>query len=395
MIRTLKAFDLKGKNILLRVDFNVPLENEHVSNNFRIKAALPTIINCVDMGASVTIMSHLGRPNGFVDKKYSLMPVGEELAQLIEMPIKFSEDCISSDAIDTSLGLKPGEIHLLENLRFYKQEMKNDKEFSRNLSRHGHIYINDAFGTAHRSHASNVGVTSYFKHRGIGWLMHKELNFLKNLVNQPNKDLTLIVGGAKVDTKIKLIDNFLHKAKNIIIGGGMAFTFLKAMGKNIGGSLLEESMVPVALDLINKARMNNVNLILPCDVLCAKSFESKSVEGCFAIDSIPKDLMGLDIGDNTIELFSSVISSSSIMVWNGPMGVFEKPNFSKGTKKIGKVLSDIVSEQVKVVVGGGDTAAALELFGLDSNMTHISTGGGASLELLSGNSLPAIKSLEN
>ena len=394
MIRTLNAFDIKAKNILLRVDFNVPMNGEIVSNNFRIKSALPTIKSCIEGGASITIISHLGRPNGSVDKKYSLMPVGEELARLLEMPIKFSEDCISSDAIDTSIGLKPGEIHLLENVRFYNHEVDNDQEFARKLSRHGHIYINDAFGTAHRSHASNVGITSYFKHLGIGWLMHRELKFLQKLMDKPTRDLTLIVGGAKVGTKIKLIDNFIHKADNIIIGGGMAFTFMKAMGKNIGGSLLEESMVPVALDLINKARMKNVNLFLPCDVLCAKTIDSQSDEGYFAVDSIPRDLMGLDIGENTVELFHSALSSSKTIVWNGPMGVFEKPKFSQGTKKLGKILSEMVSKDVKVVVGGGDTAAALELFGLNSNMTHVSTGGGSSLELLSGNSLPAIKSLE-
>ena len=394
MIRTLKAFDIKGKNILLRVDFNVPMNGDSVSNNFRIKTALPTINSCIEGGASLTIMSHLGRPNGSPSKKFSLMPVGEELAKLLEMPIKFSGDCISSDAIDTSIGLKPGEVHLLENLRFYNKEIENDKEFSRSLSKHGHIYINDAFGTAHRSHASNVGVVSYFKHSGIGWLMHKELNFLQSLMDKPNRDLTLIVGGAKVGTKIKLIDNFLHKADNIIIGGGMAFTFMKAMGKNIGGSLLEESMMPVALDLINKARMKNVNLVLPVDVICAEKIDSEFIEGCYEIENIPRGVMGLDIGNETIKLFDSIISSSKTILWNGPMGVFEKKQFSNGTEKLGKILSKLTSEDVKVVVGGGDTAAALELFGLNRGMTHVSTGGGASLELLSGNSLPAIQSLE-
>ncbi len=394
MIRTLKSFDIKGKNILLRVDFNVPMNGTSVRNNFRIKTALPTINSCLEGGASITIMSHLGRPNGSHSKKFSLMPVGEELAKLLEMPIKFSEDCISSDSIDTSTGLKPGEIHLLENLRFYNEEVDNDKEFSRSLSRHGHIYINDAFGTAHRSHASNVGVASYFKHAGIGWLMKKELNFLQGLMNKPNKDLTLIVGGAKVGTKIKLIDNFLHKADNIIIGGGMAFTFMKAMGKNIGGSLLEESMIPVALDLINKARMKNVNLVLPIDVLCSKGIDSQSIEGSYTIENIPRDVMGLDIGIETLKIFESILSSSKTIMWNGPMGVFEKKQFSNGTEKLGIVLSKLALEDRKVVVGGGDTAAALELFGLNKHMTHVSTGGGASLELLSGNPLPAIQSLE-
>ena len=394
MIRTIKAFDIKGKNILLRVDFNVPMNEGSVSNNFRIKTALPTIKSCIEGGASITIMSHLGRPNGSPSKKFSLMPIGEELAKLLEMPIKFSEDCISSDSIDTSIGLKPGEIHLLENLRFYNEEIENDNEFSRILSRHGHIYINDAFGTAHRSHASNVGVASYFKHSGIGWLMHKELNYLQSLMDKPDRDLTLIVGGAKVATKIKLIDNFLHKADNIIIGGGMAFTFMKAMGKNIGGSLLEESMIPTALDLINKARMKNVNLVLPVDVICAEKIDSHSIKGCYEVENIPKGVMGLDIGNETLKLFKSILSSSKTILWNGPMGVFEKKQFSIGTEKLGKILLMLALEDAKVVVGGGDTAAALELFGLNKGMTHVSTGGGASLELLSGNSLPAIQSLE-
>ncbi|OUX30202.1 MAG: phosphoglycerate kinase [bacterium TMED264] len=394
MIKTLNAFDIKGKNILLRVDFNVPMDGTSVSNNFRIKTALPTINSCIEGGASLTIMSHLGRPNGSPSKNFSLIPVGEELAKLLEMPIKFSEDCISSDAIDTSTGLKPGEIHLLENLRFHSEEVENDKEFSKSLSRHGHIYINDAFGTAHRSHASNVGVTSFFKHFGIGSLMNKELNFLQRLMEKPSRDLTLIVGGAKVETKIKLIENFLHKADNIIIGGGMAFTFMKAMGKNIGGSLLEKSMIPVALNIINKARMKNINLILPIDVVCAKSIESQSIDGCYKIENIPKNVMGLDIGNETLKLFESVLSSSKTILWNGPMGVFERKQFSNGTEELGKVLSKIALEDAKVIVGGGDTVAALELFGLNRRMTHVSTGGGASLELLSGNSLPAIKSLE-
>ena len=394
MIRTLKSFDIRGKNILLRVDFNVPMQEDKITNTFRIKAALPTINNCLEGGASITIMSHLGRPNGSPSKKLSLMPVGEELAKLLEIPIKFSEDCISSDAIDTSLGLKPGEVHLLENLRFYSEEVANDKKFSRSLSRHGHIYINDAFGTSHRSHASNVGVTSFFKHAGIGWLMHKELNFLKGLMEKPKRDFTVIVGGAKVSTKIQLLDNFIHKANNIIIGGGMAFTFMKAMGKNIGGSLLEESMVPVALKLINKARMKNVNLVLPIDVVCSRTVDSQPIEGFFAIENIPKNAMGLDIGIETLKLFKSILSSSKTILWNGPMGVFENKSFSKGTEELGKILSKIILEGAKVIVGGGDTAAALELFGLHRNMTHVSTGGGATLELLSGNLLPAIKSLE-
>ena len=235
MIRTLKAFDIGGKNVLIRTDFNVPMKGDEVANNFRIRAALPTIMTCIDAGASVVLMSHMGRPKGKIDPSLSLMPVGEELAGLLEMPIKFSENCISTDSIDTSISLKQGEIHLLENLRFNSGEEANDMEFASQLARHGQIYINEAFGTAHRSHASNVGVIPYFKNSGIGWLMDKELNYLDRLMSKPKSPLTLVLGGAKIDTKLELIDQFLDKADNIIIGGGMAFTFLKSKGRRVGG----------------------------------------------------------------------------------------------------------------------------------------------------------------
>ena len=235
MIRSLKAFNLKGKHVLVRVDFNVPLKDEQVVDNFRIKAALPTINHVLEEGAALVLMSHLGRPNGLSQPVFSLMPAGEELAGLLEMPIKFSHDCISNDALDTSLGLKPGEIHLLENLRFYKQEKQNDSEFSRRLARHGSIYINDAFGTSHRSHASNVGVADHFKHRGMGFLIEKEIQFMDQIMRNPSRPLVLILGGAKIDSKLALIETFLEKADTILIGGGMSFNFLKARGKEVGG----------------------------------------------------------------------------------------------------------------------------------------------------------------
>ena len=243
MIKTLRAFDLRGKNVLLRADFNVPMHKDQVANNFRIKAVLPTILTCIEAGAGVVIMSHMGRPQGKRDSKLSLIAVGEELASLLEMPIKFSDNCVSTDSIDTSISLKQGEVHLLENLRFHPGEQDNEMEFSSKLARHGQVYINDAFGTAHRSHASNVGVVPYFKHAGIGWLMDKELNYLQRIMSRPKTPMTIILGGAKIDTKLELINQFLEKADNIIIGGGMAFTFLRAKGKNIGGSLLDKSMI--------------------------------------------------------------------------------------------------------------------------------------------------------
>ena len=395
MIRTLRAFNIRSKNVLIRVDFNVPMDGEMVINNFRIKAALPTINTCLEGGAAVVIMSHLGRPDGKVDTKLSLMPVGEELAGLLEMPIKFSDDCISTDALDTSLSLKAGEIHLLENLRFNPGEKANDTEFASQLARHGQIYINDAFGTAHRSHASNVGVVSPFKHAGIGWLMDKELNFLERFMIKPQRPLTLILGGAKIGTKLGLIEQFLSKADHILIGGGMAFTFLKARGKNVGGSLVDETMVPLAKAIINKARTKSVKLLLPNDMICGKTLDDAEPKGPYLIHEIPSGLMGLDIGPETLATFNSILGQSQTVVWNGPMGVFEVDGFEDGTRGMGIHLANCASNDTKVIVGGGDTAAALETFDLLKEMTHVSTGGGASLELLSGNHLPALEALES
>ena len=394
MIKTLKAFDIAGKNVLIRTDFNVPMKGDEVANNFRVKAVLPTIMTCIDAGASVVLMSHMGRPKGKIDPSLSLIPVGEELAALLEMPIKFSENCISTDSIDTSISLKQGEVHLLENLRFHSGEENNDMDFASQLSRHGQVYINEAFGTAHRSHASNVGVIPYFKNAGIGWLMDKELNYLDRLMSKPKSPLTLILGGAKIDTKLELIDQFLDKADNIIISGGMAFTFLKAKGKAIGGSLIDESMIPTAKSIMNRAMSKGVKIILPSDAICAKSVKDGIEKELHLTDSIPEKMMGLDIGPDSIQRFNSILGNSETILWNGPMGVFEVKGFESGTKEMAIHLVSCIASGSKVIVGGGDTAAALEKFDLMSEMTHVSTGGGASLELLSGNPLPAITALE-
>jgi len=395
MIRTLKAFDLKGKSILMRVDFNVPLDGERVSNNFRIKSALPTINTCLEAGAAVVLMSHLGRPNGEPDSELSMIPVGEELAELLEMPIKFSDDCVSNDAIDTSLSLKSGEIHLLENLRFHSGEKSNEHGFASRLARHGQIYINEAFGTAHRAHASNVGVATHFKHRGIGWLMDKEINYLDKVLRNPRRPLTLVLGGAKISGKLELIENFISKADHIIIGGGMAFTFLKVKGKEVGGSLVDETMIPTAKAILNRAMNASVKLHLPEDVICGESLSDTNPKGPFSIKEIPNHLMGLDIGPETIQKFNQILGESQTVVWNGPMGVFEVNGYQHGTESMGIHLANCVEEGAKVIVGGGDTSAATEKFGLSKMMSHVSTGGGASLELLSGNALPALKVLEN
>ena len=394
MLRSIKSFDIKGQTVLMRLDLNVPLSDENIDDDFRIKACLPTINYCLSEGASIVIMSHLGRPNGKFDKKYSLIPVGESLASMLEIPIKFSEDCISQDAIDTSLSLKQGEVHLLENLRFYNQEEENDPDFSNKLSRHGRLYINDAFGTSHRMHASNYGVIDNFKNYGMGLLIEKEVQYLKEIINKPKRPLVLLLGGAKVSTKLDLINRYIHKADKIIIGGGMAFTFLKAMGYNVGKSLLESSMIEKAKSIIDLARVSSKSFLLPVDFICAEDIDNIHTKSKINNRNIPENLMGLDIGPQSIENFNEALDNSSTIIWNGPMGVFEKSSFSNGTKLIADNLVRLVDEDVSVIAGGGDTSSALKYFNLIEKITHVSTGGGASLELMSGKRLKAIERLE-
>ena len=392
MLKTLKSFDLKDKRVLIRVDFNVPVENDCVVDDFRIRAALPTIQYCLNEGSKVILMSHSGRPNGIVEQNLSLMPAGEKLADLLEMPIKFSNDCISEDAHDVTLGLRAGEIHLLENLRFHIEENKNDQNFSINLAKHGQVFINDAFGTVHRSHASNVGVTKFFNQKGMGFLIEKELEFLDKAMENPKKPLTVIIGGAKIDSKIDLINRFIQIADQIIIGGGMAFTFLKAKGKDIGKSLLDPSMISEAKKILANAR-GKTNLIFPKDFICAKSMKAKRTSIRNA-NEIPSDLMGLDIGPKSIDEFSKIILNSGTILWNGPMGVFEVDGFHMGTEEIAKIISEVTKSGAITIIGGGDSAAAIKKFEMTSNFSHISTGGGSSLSLLSGNTMPAIYALE-
>tara|TARA_B110000263_G_scaffold249864_1_gene268970 strand:+ start:2443 stop:3630 length:1188 start_codon:yes stop_codon:yes gene_type:complete len=394
MIRSVKSFDLKGQTILMRLDLNVPLSGETILDEFRIKASLPTIKYCLNEGASIVIMSHLGRPEGKTSSQYSLIPVGEALASMLEMPIKFSEDCISQEAIDTSLSLKPGEIHLLENLRFYTEEEDNNPEFANMISRHGRLYINDAFGTAHREHASNVGVINNFKNYGIGFLIEKEMRYLKEIINKPQRPLVLLLGGAKVSTKIELIDRYINKAEKVIIGGGMAFTFLRAMGYNIGKSMLESSMIEKARSIIDLARMSGKDLVLPVDVICSENLDAPMSNNPINVREIPNNQAGFDIGPKTIEKFNKVLDSASTIIWNGPMGVFENNRFSDGTRMIADNLARRVENDVTVIAGGGETSSALKHFNLIEKITHVSTGGGSSLELLSGRNLKAIEKLE-
>ena len=399
MLRKISSIDFKssnttsGKTVLIRVDYNVPVENELVTDDYRILKSIPTIKYCLEQGAKVVLMSHMGRPKGKIDKKLSLIPAGEKLAELLEMPIKFSDDCISEDAIDVSRNLKDGEIHLLENLRFYNEEAQNDFEFASKLAKHGSIYINDAFGTAHREHASNAGITKHFATKGMGLLMEQEVKFLSDKLSNPSQPLSLIIGGSKIDTKIAVIENFLDLADNIIIGGAMANTFLLAMNYSVGMSLVEEDKVSVAKNLLKKASKKGTNIILPSDFTGElDSFGSGEI--CIAdVKEIPENMICEDIGENSIKLFSDIISSSSTLLWNGTVGVAENPNFAVGTNRI---VDAIVENQLTSIVGGGDTVAAVRNYdeSMVENLSHVSTGGGSCLEMLSGKKLPALELLK-
>ena len=393
MIRALHSFDVKQKRVLMRVDFNVPIENDRVVDSFRIRSAIPSIKECLESGTSLVLMSHLGRPNGKIDEKYSLVPVGEALSDILEIPIKFSYDCISEDAINVTIGLHSGEIHLLENLRFHSGETNNDPEFAGKLARHGQIFINDAFGTAHRSHASNVGVTEHFIEKGMGYLMEKEIQFLLERFKKPKHPLLLILGGAKISGKLHIIDRFLDDADTILIGGGMAFTFLKALGVEVGRSMVDKRMVSSAKEIIVRAKRKRVKLVFPVDFVIAEAIENPKEIKTVPFDSVPDSFMGLDIGTETINIFSNYILGAGTILWNGPMGVFEKKEFENGTKALSKMLSLAFDKGVDKIVGGGESAAAVRKFGMNEKMTHVSTGGGASLELLSGHGLPALEAL--
>lgn len=394
MIKSLKYFDVKNRKVMIRVDFNVPMDGERVVDDFRLRAAVPTIQDCLKQGAAVILVSHLGRPQGKPDNNFSLVPVGETLADILELPIKFSDDCVSQDARDVSLGLKPGEIHLLENVRFHPGEETNDPEFSALLVKHAQIYINDAFGSAHRMHASNSGVAKLMPQKGIGHLMEKEIHFLKGIMTKPEKPFTFVLGGAKLKTKVELIKRFLFEADTLLIGGGMVFTFLKAQGKEIGKSLVDESMIPIAKEIIGLAHRRSAKLMLPVDIVCASAAKEGAKTSVHSSRELPKTKMGLDIGPKTMDRFRNEIVKSKTIIWNGPMGVFEVPGFEKGTLAVAGAMADAAESGAIAVVGGGDSALAINNFGLIHKMTHVSTGGGASLQLLSGNSLPALEVLE-
>lgn len=392
-MKTVDQLNLAGERVLLRVDFNVPLDDGIVDDNFRILSALPTIEYCIEQGASVVLMSHLGRPNGKYNREYSLFSVAEELESLLDLDIFFTNDCISDQALETSANLKPGQIHLLENLRFHPGEEANDPDFSKKISRHGTVYVNDAFGTAHRAHASNVGVVQHLKEAAIGKLMAKEYRFLETRIKEPKSPFALVLGGAKIAGKLDLIHNFMPTVDKLIMGGGMAFTFLKAQGHNIGGSMFDKRLLAKAGAVLKLADKENVEVILPVDVVATKEISEDSPWRVAMLNELKGDEKGVDIGPETCLIFGMALQGVQTVVWNGPMGVFEIPSFRAGTELVAKAIAHITGGDAISIVGGGDTASAVNMLDDPKHFTHISTGGGASLELLCGRKLPAWEAL--
>ncbi|RMD48234.1 MAG: phosphoglycerate kinase [Ignavibacteria bacterium] len=391
---TIETLDVKGKRVLCRVDFNVPLnENQEITDDRRITAALPTIEKLIEKEAKVILMSHLGRPKGEVKPEFSLKPVAERLSELLGKDVQFASDCIGPEVEQLANGLADGEVLLLENLRFHKEETENDPEFSQKLASLGDVYVNDAFGTAHRAHASTEGVTKFIDVCAAGYLMQKELDYLGNAIANPERPFTAILGGAKISGKIDVIQNLFNKVDTLIIGGGMAYTFLKAMDYDIGKSLLEEDKLDLAKKILKKAETSNVQFLLPVDVAAAEEFANDSPAQIVDVDQIPEDMMGLDIGPKTIKLFKEEILRSKTIVWNGPMGVFEFENFAIGTNAVAEALAEATENGAITIIGGGDSAAAIKKAGLDTKVSHVSTGGGASLEFLEGKTLPGVAAL--
>lgn len=393
---TIDKVDLKNKRVLVRVDFNVPLdENLNITDDTRIVESLPTIKKIIAEGGKAILMSHLGRPKGGPNPKYSLKPTAKRLSELLGKEIKLAPDCIGEEVKSMVNQMQNGDVLIIENVRFHPEEEKNDPEFAKQLAELGDVYVNDAFGSAHRAHASTEGVTKFININSAGYLMQKELEYLGTAVTNPKRPYTAILGGAKISGKIDVINNLLDKVDTLIIGGGMAFTFFKAQGKEIGKSLLEEEKIELAKEVLQKVKSSGVKFLLPVDVIVASEFKNDSPASIVNVDSIPSDKMGLDIGPETIKLFKEEILKSKTVVWNGPMGVFEFDNFAKGTFAIAEALAEATSKGAITVIGGGDSAAAIAKAGLKDKVSHVSTGGGASLEFLEGKILPGVAALND
>ncbi|WP_099366950.1 phosphoglycerate kinase [Sphingobacterium sp. 1.A.4] len=394
-MKTVDDLNFKDKKALVRVDFNVPLDDDfNITDDNRIQGALPTIKKILKDGGSVILMSHLGRPKEGPTDKYSLKHIVKHLSEVLGVDVQFADDCIGEQAKEKAAALKPGEVLLLENLRFHKEEEKGDKDFAKKLAELGDVYVNDAFGTAHRAHASTAIIAEYFPgNKFVGYLMSNEINNAEKVMNKPERPFTAIMGGAKVSDKLELIEALLDKVDNLIIGGGMAYTFIKARGGEIGKSIVELDKLDLANELVKKADEKGVNLVLPTDAQIADRFanDAKVYDG--PIDEIPADLQGLDIGKESSEHFFDVIMASNTLLWNGPMGVFEVETFEKGTRAVANAVVAATERGAFSLIGGGDSAAAISKFGMTEHVSYVSTGGGALLEYMEGKTLPGVKAI--
>lgn len=392
--KTVDDLHVKGKNVLVRCDFNVPLKDGVITDENRITAALPTIKKLMNDGGRVILCSHMGKPKGVVKKELSLKPVAERLSVLLGKEVKFAADdtVVGENAKKAAAEMKDGDVILLENTRFRAEETKNEDNFSKELASLADIYVDDAFGSSHRAHCSTEGVTKFVKESAVGYLMEKEIEYLGNAVNNPVRPFAAILGGAKVKDKINVINNLLEKVDILIIGGGMAYTFLKAKGYEIGKSLLDEENIEFAKEMMKKAEEKKVQFLLPVDTVIVKEFDNDAESKIVDSDAIPAEWEGVDIGPKTRELFAQALKNAKTVVWNGPMGVFEMPNFAKGTVAVAQALADL---DATTIIGGGDSAAAVNQLGFGSKMSHISTGGGASLEFLEGKELPGVAAVDD
>ncbi|MDV3307761.1 MAG: phosphoglycerate kinase [Cyclobacteriaceae bacterium] len=393
-MKTVDDITFKGKRALIRVDFNVPLDKEYnVTDDNRIRATIPTLKKILKDGGSCVLMSHLGRPKSGPEEKFSLRHTVATTEQLLGTKVQFADDCIGEEAFKMSSALKPGEVLLLENLRFYKEEEKGDEGFAEKLSRHGDIYVNDAFGTAHRAHASTTIVARFFEEKCAGYVMAAELNNAKRVLENAERPFTAIMGGAKISDKILIIEKLLDNVDNLIIGGGMSYTFFKAIGSNVGKSIVEEDKLELARDLIQKAKQKSVELMLPIDSVIADKFDNDAQTEVALNGNIRDGWMGLDIGPQAIQVFSDIIEKSKTILWNGPMGVFEMEKFSTGTRKIAEAVVRATEKGAFSLIGGGDSAAAVNQLGFSDKVSYVSTGGGALLEYFEGKELPGVKAL--